>query len=145
MRYRALRTAYDDWVNNRATPRGILVTVAFLALYCAFAVWFGLTHRYWLMVAIGLLAAIGCVGAANMLRWSRFVTYALSIGFAASWLYSICIAARVGYFGPLAWQTIILSLMPGFLLLIIACFCSWMTHRHLASAACCPRGNPAGC
>jgi hypothetical protein len=40
----------------------------------------------------------------------------------------------VGYFGPLPWQTIILSQMPGFLLLAVACFCSRMAHRHLGNA-----------
>jgi hypothetical protein len=123
----------------------MLVTVAFLALYCAFAAWIGLTHRNWLMVSIALLAAIACVGAANMLRWSRFVIDALSVGFAAIWLYSIYASERVGYFGPLAWQTIILSLMPGSVLLIVAGFCSWVTHRHLGTAASGPRSSPAGC
>ena len=127
-------------MKNRATQKGILVTVAFLALYCAFAIWFGLTHRAWLMVLIGLLAGIASIGAANMLRWSRFPVYALSIGFATSWLYSIYAAARVGYFGPLSWLTISLSLIPGFLLLIVACFCSRMAHVHLGEPG---RHSPA--
>jgi hypothetical protein len=120
-------------VKNPATPKGILVTVAFLALYCVFAIWFGWTHRIWLMVAVGCLAAVACVGAANMLRWSRFLVYALSAGLATTWLYSIYAAARVGYFGPLSWQSIILSLIPGFLLLLVVCFCSQTAHRHLGN------------
>lgn len=135
MRCRVSEIIYDDRVNNRATPRGILVTVAFLALYCVFAIWFGLTHRAWLMVWIGLLAAIACIGAANMFRWSRYLVYALSAAFVTTWLYSIYAAASVGYFGPLSWWTIVLSLIPGFLLLIVACFCSRMAHRHLRAAA----------
>jgi hypothetical protein len=116
------------------TPKGILVTVAFLAQCCAFALWFGWTHRLWLMIAIGLVAGIASVGAANMQRWSRFLVYAMSAGFVATWLYSIYAAARVGYFGPLAWRTIILSLIPGIALLLVALFCSLMAHSHLGRA-----------
>jgi hypothetical protein len=122
-------------VKNRATPKGILVTVAYLALYCALAVWFGLTHRAWLMLWIGLFAGITCIGAANMFRWSRLPVYALSIGLALAWLHSIYMSARVGYFGPLSPQAIILSLIPDCLLLIVACFCSRMAYRHLGNAA----------
>jgi hypothetical protein len=123
------------------TPKGILVTVAFLALTCAFALWFGWTHRLWMMFAIGLVAGIGCVGAANMQRWSRFLVYAMSVGLAAAWLYSIYAAARVGYFHPLAWATIIVSLIPGVTLLLVALFCSLMAHRHLAASG--PLAAPA--
>ncbi|HEX2791143.1 MAG TPA: hypothetical protein VHN17_11990 [Steroidobacteraceae bacterium] len=121
-------------MKNPATPKGILVTVAFLALYCAFAIWFGWMHRLWLMVAIGVLAGIACVAAANMLRWSRFLVYALSIVLAIAWLYPIYVSARVAYFSPLPWRTIIRSLIPGFVLLAVACFCSQMAHRHLGSS-----------
>jgi hypothetical protein len=126
---------YHGRVKYPATPRGILVTVAFLALYCAFALWVGITHRAWLMVSIALVAAIASIGAATMRRWSRYLVYLLSAGLATTWLYSIYAAARVGYFGPLSWSTIILSLTPGLLLLIVACFCSRMAHRHLATPA----------
>jgi hypothetical protein len=122
---------YDSAVSKRATPRGILVTVAFLALYCAFSIWYGLTHRLWWMLAVGLLAAIACAGAAAMRLWSRFLVTALSVGFAVTWLYSIWAAARVGYFYPLSWLSIIVSLIPGSLLLLVAAFCSGTAHRHL--------------
>ncbi len=120
-------------MKNPATPKGILVTVAFLALYCAVAIWFGWMHRLWLMVAVGVVAGVGCVGAATMRRWSRFLVYALSVGLAISWLCSIYTSARVGYFSPLSWQSIILSQIPGFLLLAIGYFCSQMAHRHLGN------------
>ncbi len=128
---------YDARVNPRPTPRptpqGILVAVAFLALYCAFSVWVGLTHRSWPMIAVGLLAGITCVAAASMLRWSRFLVFALSIGLAASWIYSIYAAARVGYFGPLPWHSIIVSLVPDAMMLIVAAFCSLMAQRHFGT------------
>jgi hypothetical protein len=122
---------YDGAVKNLVTPKGILVTVALLALYCAFALWFGWTHQRWPMLAVGLVAGFACVGAANMQRWSRFVVYAMSAGFGGTWLYSIYAAARVGYFHPLAWRTIILQLIPGIALLLVVLFCSLMAHRHL--------------
>jgi hypothetical protein len=130
-------------VNKPATPKGILVTVAFLALYCVFAVWFGWMDRHWLMAAVGVLAGIGCVGAATMRRWSRFLVYALSIGLAIAWACSIYMSARVGYFSTLSWHTIILSLIPGFLLLAVACFCSRMAHRHLGNASASAIAAPA--
>ena len=135
---KAWQILYDASVNPRPTPRptpqGILVAVAFLALYCAFSVWFSLTHRSWLMLVIGVLAAVACVATGSMLRWSRFLVFALSIGLAATWLYSIYAAARVGYFGPLSWLSIIVSLIPGTVLLIVAAFCSRMAQRHLGTA-----------
>jgi len=133
----ALHIIYHVRVNPRPTtpptPQGILVAVAFLALYCAISVWFSLTHHSWLMLVVGVLAAIGCVAAASMLRWSRFLVFALSIGLAATWLYSIYAAARVGYFGPLSWNSIIVSLIPGAAMLLVAAFCSLMAQRHFGA------------
>jgi hypothetical protein len=133
----ARQIIYDVSVNPRPpprpTPQGILVAVAFLALYCAFSVWHGVTYRQWPMLAIALLAAIACVAAASMLRWSRFLVFALSIGLAATWLYSIYAAARVGYFGPISWHSIIVSLMPDAAMLIVAAFCSLMVQRHFGT------------
>jgi hypothetical protein len=37
VRKRAAAVIYDEAVKNPATPKGILVTVAFLALYCGLA------------------------------------------------------------------------------------------------------------
>ena len=131
MRPHARAILYDVGVNNRPTPKGMLVTVAFLALYCAVAIWFGWTRRVWVMDAVGLVATVACVGTATMLRWSRFLVYVLSIAFAATWLFSIYAAARVGYYTPLPWLTIIVSLIPGAVLLAVAGFCSRMAHRYL--------------
>jgi hypothetical protein len=137
LRRNARQIIYDVPVNPRPTPRptpqGILVAVAFLALYCAFSVWIGLTRHSWLMLVVGVLAAIACVAAASMRRWSRFLVFALSIGLAAAWLYSIYAAARVGYFGPISWQTIIVSLIPGAAMLLVAAFCSLMVQRHFGT------------
>ena len=134
---KAWQILYDASVNPRPTPRptpqGILVAVAFLALYCAISVWFSLTHHSWLMLVVGVLAAIACVAAASMLRWSRFLVFALSIGLAATWLYSIYAAARVGYFGPIAWHSIIVSLIPGAAMLVVAGFCSLMVQWHFGT------------
>jgi hypothetical protein len=122
-------------VKNRALPKGILVTVAYLALYCLLAIWFGWMQRVWLLIVIGLVAGVACVGAANMRRWSQFLVYALSVSFASTWLWSIYAAARVGFFGPLSWLGIIQSLMPGLVLLAVAGFCSRMAFRHLGNAS----------
>jgi hypothetical protein len=135
VRNQAAAVNYDEAVKNHVTPKGILVTVALLALYCAFALWFGWTQRRWPMLAVGLVAGFACVGAANMQRWSRFVVFAMSAGLASTWLYSIYAAARVGYFHPLAWITIMLQLIPGIALLLVALFCSLMAHRHLGRPA----------
>jgi hypothetical protein len=134
MQRRASAIIYDDMVKNGALPKGILVTVAYLGLYCSLAIWFGWMNHVWLLVAIGVLAGVACVGAANMRRWSRFLVYALSVGFATTWLWSIYAAARVGFFGPLRWLGIILSLIPGLVLLAIAAYCSLMAFRHLGNA-----------
>jgi hypothetical protein len=121
-------------VENRALPNGMLVTVAYLGLYCSFALWFGWKNHVWLLLAIGLAAGIACIGAANMRRWSRYPVYALSLGFATCWLWSIYAAARVGFFGPLRWPGIILSLLPGLVLLVVAGFCSRTACRYLGNA-----------
>ena len=144
MHYRASAIIYDDMVKNRALPKGMLVTVAYLALYCSLAIWFGWMNRAWLLLAIGLLAGVACVGAANMLRWSRFLVYALSVGFATTWIWSIYAAARVGFFAPLRWLGIILSLIPGLVLLAVAAYCSRMAFRHLRNAGL-PDAPASGC
>ena len=134
---RALEFNYDVRVNPRPTPRptpqGILVAVAFLALYCAFALWFGITHSSWLMLVVGVIAAIGCVAAASMQRGSRYLVFALSLGLGATWLDSIYSAARVGYFVPIPWYSTMVSLMPGTAMLLVAAFCSLMVQRHFGA------------
>jgi hypothetical protein len=145
MHYRASANIYDGIVKNRALPKGMLVTVAYLALYCSLALWFGWKNRVWLLLAIGLVAGIACIGAANMRRWSRYLVYALSFGFATIWLWSIYAAARVGFFGPLRWPGIILSLIPGLALLAVAGFCSRMAFRHLGIAGLPDAPAASGC
>lgn len=130
-RHRAQAITYDVGVNNRATPKGMLVTVAFLALYCAFAVWFGWSHRVWFMDVVGLVAAIACVAAATMQRWSRYLVYGLSLALALTWLFSIYAAARIGFYSVVPPLAISVSLLPDAVLLAVACFSSRMAHHHL--------------
>ena len=118
-------------MSKTQTPKAILFTVAFLALYCGIMVLFSWQRGSWITATLAVVAGIGCVGAAAMRGWSRYFIYALSAVFATSWLHSIYSSARAGYYWPLGWPDIIVSMLPDMALLAIACYCSLMTHRHL--------------
>ncbi len=120
-------------MTTRPVPVGILITVAFLALYGAFSFWLAWQQRSWSMAALGVAAALACVQAARLRRWSRFLIYALAAGFSSVWLYSVYAAARAGYFAPLTRTAMIRSLAHGVALLAVAGFCSYMVHRHFGA------------
>jgi len=120
-------------VTSRPIPTGILITIAFLVLYSAGAFWLGWTERSWPTAAIGLVAAAAGIGAAMMLRWSRYLVYALAAAYAGEWLYSVYVSARVGYFALFSWPANLRGLAPGFLLMLAAAYCVYMAHRHFGA------------
>lgn len=120
-------------MTKRPVPLGILITVAFLALYSALSFWVAWLQRSWTLAALGVAAAVACVQAARLRRWSRFLIYALAAGFSGVWLYSVYASARAGYFGLLTRAGMIRSLAHGAVLIVVAGFCSYMAHRHFGA------------
>jgi hypothetical protein len=121
-------------MSSRPIPTGILITIAFLALYSAGALWLGWTQRSWPTAVLGIVAAAASVGSAMLLRWSRYLVYALAAAYAGEWLYSVYASARVGYFALFSWSANIRGLAPGFLLMLAAVYCGYMAHRHFGAS-----------
>ena len=81
------------------TPPGMLVTVALLAIYCAYASWTAFIEQSWIHVVVALVSLAACVGAALLKSWCRYPVYALTVGFVVAWCYSVYAGIRVGFFG----------------------------------------------
>ena len=116
------------------TPPGMLVTVALLAIYCAYASWTAFIEQSWLYAVVALISLAACVGTAFLKSWSRYPVYVLTVGFVAAWCYSVYAAMQVGFFGfffssPAAAAK---SLAPGLVLACLSLVCSCMVLRHFS-------------
>ena len=114
------------------TPIGMLITVALLAIYAAYAFWTAYLDESWVYGLLGCLALVACYGAAMLRVWSQYLVYLLTALFVAAWLYSVYSGAAVGFFS--FWygsQALVMkALAPGIALVLLSCAASWITFRH---------------
>lgn len=117
------------------TPLGMLLTVALLAVYATYSFATAAIEDSWTLVAAGVLSIFASVGTALLKPWSRHLVYALSAAFVAKFTYSIKAAADAGYFDMRFDSRLdaALSLLPGFLLVVLSGACCLIVYRHFAS------------
>ena len=80
------------------TPISLLITVALLAIYSAYAFMIGSIEKSEPLLACGVAAVVASYGTAMMRPWSQYLVYGLSAGFILKWLHSIYYAKSAGYF-----------------------------------------------
>jgi hypothetical protein len=80
------------------TPPSLLLTTAVLAIYAVYAFRIGSIEDSVPMLIGGCLSVVGCVGAALMKPWSRYLTYTLAVGATAKLATSVHAAAAAGFF-----------------------------------------------
>jgi hypothetical protein len=122
------------------TPLKILITMALLALYGAYATWMAITEMSWLYAVSGAIAIVACVGAALLKPWSQYLVYLLAVGVIGTWGYLIYDAKRVGYFSLFSTQEIVVALAPEVFLMALSCYCVYAVFtqfraRRSASAS----------
>src|SRR5262245_44830999 len=87
------------------TPIGMLITVALLAIYAAYAFWTAYVHieylpdyadEAWIYGSLGALSLVACYGTAMLRPWSQYLVYVLTALFIAGWCYSVYSGAAVG-------------------------------------------------
>lgn len=117
------------------TPPGILLTVAFLAIYCAYAFITAWIERSWILAVAGVGAAFACFGTALLRPWSRFLVYALVGSFLGKVTHSVYSAAVAGYFafyfGSVG--TSLRSLVPSLLMAVLSCVCCFIVFNYFRS------------
>jgi len=118
------------------TPIGMLITVALLALYAAYAFWTAHIDKSWIYGFLGLLSLVACYGAAMLRVWSQYLVYLLTALFIAAWCYSVYAAAVVGFFSFFFSSHVlaIKTLVPGFALVLLSGLVSWNTFSHFRRA-----------
>jgi hypothetical protein len=118
------------------TPIGMLITVALLAIYAAYAFWTAYIDESWIYGLLGCLAIIACYGTAMLRNWSRYLVYLLTALFIAAWFYSVYSGAVVGYYDIFfsSQFLVIKALAPGFVLVLLSCGASWITFSHFRRA-----------
>ena len=137
------RTVFEDVVEctikmvKLITPIGMLITVALLAIYAAYALWTAYLDESWIYGLLGALALVACCGTAMLRAWSQYLVYLLTALFIAAWCYSVYSGAAVGYFDIFfSSQLLVLkALAPGFALVLLSCAASWIAFSYFRRAA----------
>lgn len=80
------------------TPPGMLVTVALLAIYCAYSSWMASVEQSWFYLFVAATSLAACIGTAVLQPWSRYLVYILTTGFIAAWSHSVYAGAKAGFF-----------------------------------------------
>jgi hypothetical protein len=113
----------------------MLLTIALLAVYTAVALWDAVAMMRWWLIAVAVLAAFGCVGAARLRPWSQFVVYLLTaalIGVIGRSLYAAHAAADRFHVAPEPEH--LRKLAPALALLALSLFCSYAAWRQFRSS-----------
>jgi hypothetical protein len=118
------------------TPPGLLVTVALLAIYSAYAFLIGSIEKSWILTTGGFLAVVATYGVAMMRPWSRYLVYLLTVGFFAKVGLSIYEGVVSGFFGfqfgsP---REVAGSLLPTLLMSLLSIACCVLVCRHFRAA-----------
>jgi hypothetical protein len=118
------------------TPPGMLLTVALLVIYGVYAFLIGSIEKSWVLLAGGVVAIVASYGTAMLRPWSRYLVYALAMGFVSKLAQSIIAAIRAGYFGFQfkSTQQALWSLAPSLLLVVLSCVCCLLVFRHFRVA-----------
>jgi len=118
------------------TPIGMLITVALLALYAAYAFWTAYVDASWIYGLLGVLSLVACFGAATLRAWSQYLVYLLTALFIAAWWYSVYAGATVGFFTFFFSSRLlaIKALAPGLVLVMLSCLASWNAFSHFRRA-----------
>lgn len=118
------------------TPPGMLLTVALLVIYSAYAFLIGSIEQSWVLLAGGVVAIVASYGTAMLRPWSRYLVYALAIGFVSKLAQSVIAAIRAGYFRYQFESTkqALWSLMPSLLLVVLSALCCMLVCRHFRVA-----------
>lgn len=114
------------------TPLGMLVTVALLAIYSAYAFLIGSIEESWLVKAAGVAAVVGTFGVAMVRPYSRFIVYALTIGFITKLGVSIHEGVESGYyrFQHVSITSIARSLAPSLVMILLSATCCVLVYRQ---------------
>jgi hypothetical protein len=118
------------------TPPGMLLTVALLVIYSVYAFLIGSIEKSWVLLAGGVVAIVASYGTAMLKPWSRYLVYALTVGFVSKLAQSIIAAIRAGYFGFQfrSTQQALWSLAPSLLLVVLSCVCCVLVFNHFRVA-----------
>ena len=114
------------------TPPGMLLTVALLAIYSAYAFLIGSIERSWMLTAGGIVAVVATYGVAMLKPWSRYLVYLLTAGFFAKLGLSIYGGLVSGYFGFQfgSLRETARSLVPSLLMALLSGTCCAFVFRH---------------
>lgn len=117
------------------TPPGMLLTVALLAIYSAYAFLIGSIEESWILTAGGVVSVLACYGTAMLRPWSKYLVYALALGFVVKLFGSILDAIRAGYFQLQfgSAKEILWSLTPSLLMVALSCLCCVLVYRHFCA------------
>jgi hypothetical protein len=114
------------------TPPGMLLTVALLVIYSTYAFLIGSIEKSWVLLAGGVVSIVASYGTAMLRPWSRYLVYALTIGFVSKLTQSVIAAIRAGYFG-FQFESVrqaLWSLTPSLLMVVLSCMCCVLVFRH---------------
>lgn len=114
------------------TPPGMLVTVALLAIYSAYAFLIGSIEQSLLLKAAGVAAVIGTFGVAMVRPWSQFLVYALTVGFIVKLGVSMAQGIESGFYrvqyGSIV--PIARSLAPSLAMAVLSAICCMLVYRQ---------------
>jgi hypothetical protein len=119
------------------TPPGMLLTVALLAIYSAYAFLIGLIENSFPLLIGGVLSVVASYGVAMLRPWSRGLVYLLTAGFVGKLALSVFDGVQSGYFafqfGSLG--EALRSMFPAVLMVLLSFTCCFLVSRHFRPAA----------
>ena len=117
------------------TPPGMLLTVALLVIYGAYAFLIGSIERSWILTAGGIVAVVATYGVAMLKPWSRYLVYVLTAGFFSKLGLSMYEGIASGFFSFQfgAPGQIARSIAPTLMMALLSGACCALVYRYFRS------------
>ena len=122
----------------------MLLTVALLVLYSAYAFLVGVVEDSWPLLAGGVGSIVAAYGTAMLRRWSQYLVYLLALGFIAKLGQSVYAGVVSGYFSLHFSSTAdaLMSLIPSAVMTALSVACCLYVFRYFRQTR--ATGNDAG-
>jgi hypothetical protein len=116
---------------HRASYLAVFVAALVIGMCGSWVLWQGFEARHWQSDLFGVASIAASLGMLARQAWSRFLVYLVVALFCFGWVAAVIEAVNAGAWEKCDALQIVLSLLPGFGMVLVALACAFVAARFL--------------